>query len=139
MEQKEKKGTKKLSSLDNTTTDVVVNADLSKEIPTSQNNQGASRAKGVQKYELVVIIRPTVPENVRMGIESKILENLEKESAKVDKVENWGRKKLEYKIQNFQEGFYILYNFSVEKDKLEEIDKNLKLNKDIIRYLIISI
>jgi len=50
----------------------------------------------------------------------------------------FGRKKLSYKINKEDAGFYTTYVFELDPDKLIEISKKLKLNTDIIRYLIIT-
>lgn len=90
------------------------------------------------KYELVVIIRPNLPENVRMGIESKLIEFLESDGTSIDKVDNWGKKNLEYNISGYSEGYYILFVFNSDSAKINQLNKEIKLNKDIIRFLIVK-
>lgn len=84
----------------------------------------------------MVILKAQLPENVRMGIESKILETLEAGDGKVEKVDAWGKKHLAYKIKKHNEGYYIVYQFRNSPDTIKEIERSLKLNKDVLRYLI---
>jgi small subunit ribosomal protein S6 len=91
-----------------------------------------------KKYELMVIIKPMIPENVRMGVESKIIETLENNDGKVLKTDVWGKKHLAYKITTHTEGYYIVYEFETIPAEIKNIEKSLKLNKEILRYLLVN-
>ncbi len=86
----------------------------------------------------MVIIKPMLPENVRMGVESKITEVLESADGNVENVDIWGKKHLAYKLKGHQEGYYIIYSFTTSPEEIESIEKSLKLNKEILRYLLIN-
>jgi small subunit ribosomal protein S6 len=88
------------------------------------------------KYELMVIIKPLLPENVRMGVESKIIETLEASEGKVLKTDVWGKRHLAYRMKKHTEGYYIVYEFETTPAEIANIEKALKLNKDILRYLL---
>ncbi len=92
----------------------------------------------INKYELMVIIKPLLPENVRMGVESKIIETLETADGKVTKTDVWGKRHLAYRMKKHTEGFYIVYEFETRSVDIANIEKILKLNKDILRYLLIN-
>jgi small subunit ribosomal protein S6 len=72
-----------------------------------------------------------------MGLESKIIETLETEEGKVTKTDVWGRKHFAYPIQKYQEGYYIVYEFENFSSETKRIEKTLKSNKDILRFLLI--
>lgn len=90
------------------------------------------------QYELTVIIKPSIPENERMGIESKVVEGLEDKSGKILNVHSYGKKPLAYEIKSCQEGYYVSYEFETFPENISTIDSNLKFNNDILRYLIIK-
>lgn len=90
------------------------------------------------KYELMVIVKPMLPENVRMGVESKIIETLESSDGKVLKTDVWGKRHLAYKIKKQSEGYYIVYEFEASPDSIKNIEKALKLNKEVLRYLLVN-
>ncbi|EQF99336.1 ribosomal protein S6 [Clostridioides difficile 6041] len=48
-----------------------------------------------------------------------------------------GEKKLAYPIAKFTEGFYVLVNFKSAVDVPKEIDRNLKINENVIRHMIV--
>jgi small subunit ribosomal protein S6 len=91
------------------------------------------------KYELMVIIKPLLPDNVKMGLETKIIETLEVGEGKVTKTDVWGKKFLAYRIKSYSEGYYIVYEFETTSEYIPHIEKSLKSNKDIIRFLLIKL
>ena len=48
----------------------------------------------------------------------------------------WGRRRLAYPIQKQIEGFYVLQRFRIPPNAVSDLDRNLKLNEDIMRHLI---
>jgi small subunit ribosomal protein S6 len=94
--------------------------------------------KKQNKYELMVIIKPMLPENVRMGVESKIIETLEMNDGKVVKSDVWGKRHLAYKIGTHAEGYYAIYEFETAPEELKNIEKSLKMNKEMLRYLLVN-
>ncbi len=49
----------------------------------------------------------------------------------------WGRRKLAYEIDHLNEGYYVHYLVELETSALAELEQNLKLAPDILRYLIV--
>jgi small subunit ribosomal protein S6 len=49
----------------------------------------------------------------------------------------WGRRRLAYPIQRFRDATYILYQFMGSPSSLTEIERELKLDERIIRYLLV--
>ena len=48
------------------------------------------------------------------------------------------KQNLAYKIKHFQDAFYVLFNFTLNPDKVEKLADKLKLDNDILRHLIVS-
>lgn|GEM_PF-1291471 len=81
-------------------------------------------------YELTVICRDENDETAKKLIE--------KADGKILNVTDLGRKKFAYNIKKDSAGFYISYFFEMEPQNLLEIDKKLRLEPSIIRFLLIS-
>lgn len=96
----------------------------------------------VNNYELLVIIKPQIPENVKFAVESKIVEILESNKGKLLGSEVLGRRKLAYPIKKvrtkYTEGLYVLYNFQNSSNNLHFIRDSLKSNENILRFLIVK-
>ena len=55
----------------------------------------------------------------------------------VDNVDNWGKRKLAYEINNLSEGDYILVDFHANPDHIAELDRILRINDNVQRHMIV--
>lgn len=90
----------------------------------------------MRNYELVYVVKPNSDEEVREAILNKVKEVVATDG-EIVKVDIWGTKKLAYPIAKFTEGFYVLVNFKSAVDVPKEIDRNLKINENVIRHMIV--
>ncbi|TVR73218.1 MAG: 30S ribosomal protein S6 [Sphaerobacteraceae bacterium] len=49
----------------------------------------------------------------------------------------WGRRRLAYPIHNYQDAFYVLYSLSSQPGALDPFERDLKINTNVMRYLLI--
>lgn len=90
----------------------------------------------MKNYELVYVVRPNAEDEVKEAVLNKIQEVISA-NGEVEKVDTWGNKKLAYSIAKFTEGFYVLVNFKASADLPKELDRNLKINENVIRHMIV--
>ena len=90
----------------------------------------------MRNYELVYVVKPNSDEEVREAILNKVKEVVATDG-EIVKGDTWGTKKLAYPIAKFTEGFYVLVNFKSAVDVPKEIDRNLKINENVIRHMIV--
>ena len=90
----------------------------------------------MKNYELVYVVKPNSEEEVREAVLNKVKEVVATEGEVVN-VDVWGTKKLAYPIAKFTEGHYVLVNFKAGVDVPKEIDRNLKINENVIRHMIV--
>ncbi len=90
----------------------------------------------MKNYELVYIVRPNAEDEVKEAVLNKIQEVISA-AGEVAKVDTWGNKRLAYPIAKFNEGFYVLVNFNASADLPKELDRNLKINENVIRHMIV--
>jgi len=55
----------------------------------------------------------------------------------VEKLDEWGKRKLAYPIEDFNEGYYVLMNFSANPSFPEELERIYRITDDVIRYIIL--
>ena len=87
-----------------------------------------------KSYELTVIFPLTLKEK------EKAREELKKEQEKVAKIEketDWGEKKLAYPIKKNERGHFYFYELKTSPEKIKTLEGWLKLNENILRYLIV--
>ncbi len=92
----------------------------------------------MKKYELMCIFEPNVEEDRRNQLLDRIKAIIEADG-EIENLDEWGLRKLAYEIDKIQEGYYVLINFDMDTQALNELDRNLKIADDIIRYMIVRI
>lgn len=90
----------------------------------------------MKNYELVYVVRPNAEDEVKEAVFNKVQEVISA-NGEVVKVDTWGNKKLAYPIAKNTEGFYVLVNFKASADLPKELDRNLKINENVIRHMIV--
>lgn len=88
----------------------------------------------MNKYELVYILDTAVEEEARKGLIEKFNNLIVNNGGVVEKVEEWGKRRLAYAIDYKTEGYYVLVNFSAESELPLELERNLKITDSVIRY-----
>ena len=92
----------------------------------------------MNKYEVVYIIDPAVEDEARKALINRFNELITGNGGSVDKVEEWGKKRLAYAIDYKTEGYYVLVNFQAEADLPKELERNLQISDSVIRYQVIK-
>lgn len=92
-----------------------------------------------KKYELMLILQPDLLES---GVEKKLKEFdkfLEDNGGTVEMKDNWGKRKMAYRIGKFDSGTYVAYNVTLPTTFNQELDNHVRIDKDIIRFLHMSL
>lgn len=91
----------------------------------------------MKKYETVVVLSCTKDEETTAALLAKFKDLIAKNGT-VESVEEWGKRKLAYPINDETEGYYTLINFSCEYDFPAELDRVYKITDGVLRTLIIA-
>jgi small subunit ribosomal protein S6 len=97
-------------------------------------------ASDPRDYEMMVIVAPTVAEEGLPAVIERVSGYITGQDGTVDSTsaENpWGRRRLAYQINDFRDAFYVLYRFHAAADAIVEIERELKLDEQVIRYLVV--
>ncbi len=96
-----------------------------------------------RKYELMLALKPSLPENVRLNIQNKIENIVKDNSLGIKNQEVWGKKYFAFDVKKHNEGYFILYNLEQEKDfrgeNISKLQRSLFLIGEIIRQGIFSV
>ncbi len=88
----------------------------------------------MNKYESVIIIKPSLDEEEINNITQKVKDIIE-ENGSVTKVEKMGMKKLAYEIKKNKEGYYIIIYFEADPSIILEIERYYRITENIIKFL----
>ncbi|SHF96934.1 30S ribosomal protein S6 [Ornithinibacillus halophilus] len=91
----------------------------------------------MRKYEIMYIIRPDMEEEAQTSLIERFNTVLTDNGAEIEKVEEVGKKRLAYEINDYRDGYYVLINFSGDENSVNEFDRLAKFSDDIIRHIAI--
>ena len=78
-------------------------------------------------------------EQARKDLLASLSKKLTGEAGKVGKMDLWGNKDLAYPIKRHSKGFYAHFEISADPKNAKDLDKLLKVEEDVLRYLIIRV
>ena len=89
----------------------------------------------MHKYELMLILNSSISEEDRNHSLEELRNLLTKNEVKIEKEDIWWDRKLAYKINKSDRGFYVLFSLEMNGKLIKELSKSINLNKAIIRYM----
>lgn len=90
-------------------------------------------------YESVVIINAALEDEQIEATIARILESVTSHGGELLEVDKWGRKRLAYPIQKSKSGYYLVIRFNASTELIATLERNYRLDENIIRYLTISL
>ena len=93
----------------------------------------------MNKYELMYIIDTALEDEPRKELIERVSALITGNGGEVEKVDEWGKRRLAYAINYKNEGYYVLVNFSASSDLPREIERVLQISEDVLRYLIVRV
>src|SRR5690625_5461491 len=91
----------------------------------------------MRKYEIMYIIRPDIEEEAQTALIERLNSVLTDNGAEIENVEEMGKKRFAYEIDNYRDGYYVLINFESTYEAVEEFDRQAKFSEDVVRHLIV--
>jgi small subunit ribosomal protein S6 len=90
-------------------------------------------------YETVIIARQDISTQQVETLTENMSSFITDGGGTVAKVENWGLRNLAYKIKKNRKGHYVLLNLDTPVDAMKEMERNLRLNEDVLRHMTIKV
>ncbi|MBE7637001.1 30S ribosomal protein S6 [Sneathiella sp. P13V-1] len=90
-------------------------------------------------YETVYIARQDISTQQVEALTEQMSAFITEGGGTVAKVENWGLRNLAYKVKKNRKGHYVLMNIDAPIPAVKEMERNLHLNEDILRYMTIRV
>lgn len=100
------------------------------------------RGKGIitvqRDYEVTFIVRIEGTDDQINEIVDQAKGWIESDGvSKVNRIDRWGRRKLAYEIERQREGYYVLFDASIDNKHMEEVERSLTLAPQILRHLVV--
>ena len=92
-----------------------------------------------RKYELVYVVSPDASDEQVADVHTQVESIVQRMNGRLEKTDNWGRRKLAYEIGRHKEGTYVLEVINGDGELMKEIDRRLKVSDLIIRHLVVRV
>lgn len=91
------------------------------------------------QYELMVMLKPLLPDDVRKELHKEILDVTKEFGGEVEDTDVWGKRYLSYNIGTHSEGYYILYLMEIDPSHIKEFTRKLNLRPEVLRFMFVKI
>lgn len=90
-------------------------------------------------YESVVLINAALEDDQIETTIARISETITTHGGEIIDLDKWGRKRLAYPIKKAKSGYYAVYRFTASTDLIATLERNYRLDENIVRYLTITL
>lgn len=92
----------------------------------------------LNSYETIYVLKPDVTENSNLSLVNYYKALLKEKGATNIVVQHRGRRHLSYKIAQYYDGIYVQMNYKASGNLVAVLEKSMRFNENIIRYLTIK-
>jgi len=90
-------------------------------------------------YEVLFIADPNLGEADVDALTATIQGYAEKEGAKTQKVEKWGKKRLAYDIKKHREGYYVLLVVEAKPEIVKEVERRIRVTDGVVKFITVRV
>jgi small subunit ribosomal protein S6 len=90
-------------------------------------------------YEHMLIARQDISAQAVDALATHLKTIIETEGGKVEKQEYWGLRSLAYRIKKNRKGHYVLLNLNAPSNAIVELERQLKINEDVLRFITVRV
>jgi small subunit ribosomal protein S6 len=92
-----------------------------------------------QLYESIFILRPSLADEDIQKTLDKVKSTVEKSGGTIERLENWGKKKLAYEVKREKKGVYVQLNFHGNGTAVSELERLFRLEDAIMKFLTVKL
>jgi small subunit ribosomal protein S6 len=90
-------------------------------------------------YEELFIVKPDTPEEEVDAYIGQIKDLITNGKGTIEKADKWGVRKLAYRVQKYNEGLYILIQFSAPAELVKEVERRMRVTDTVIKFITVRI
>jgi small subunit ribosomal protein S6 len=90
-------------------------------------------------YEELFIVRPDATDEEIDPLIEQLSGVITSRGGKIEKTDKWGVRKLAYRVEKRNEGYYILMQFSAAPDSVKELERRLRVNDMVMKFITVRI
>src|SRR5438876_6492499 len=90
-------------------------------------------------YENVFIARQDISGAQAEALADGFVQLIAEQGGEVKKRENWGLRNLAYRMNKNRKGHYVLFNIEAPAAAIAELERTMRINEDVVRYLTLRV
>lgn len=90
----------------------------------------------MNQYEVMYIIDTQLEETQRQELIARFNALVASNGGTVDRVDEWGKRRLAYTINYKTDGYYVLMYITAPSELPRELERNLQISDSVLRYLV---
>ena len=91
----------------------------------------------MKAYELLFFVNPAIDEDARAVVSKRIDGVITSEGGTIDKIDEWGKRKLAFEVNKLTDGDYTLIEFHADPTSIAEIDRIVRITDAVERFIIV--
>jgi small subunit ribosomal protein S6 len=105
----------------------------------SSPEEKSERRKKLRRYETTFVIHPDLSEEDHQKIVQKALGAITQSGGEILQLQDWGVKKLAYKIKKQTRGHYIFVDYAAKPEAVREVERLLRIDDNVLRFLTVLV
>ena len=91
----------------------------------------------MNQYEVMYVIDAALEDSARIELIDRFSDLVKKNGGEIDRVDEWGKRRLAYAINYKTEGYYVLMYIKAPTDLPKELERNFQINDKVLRSIVI--
>ena len=91
----------------------------------------------MNQYEVMYVIDTQLEDQARTELINRFSNLVAQNGGTVDRVDEWGKRRLAYAINYKTEGYYVLMYITAPSELPRELERNMQIAESVLRYLVI--
>jgi small subunit ribosomal protein S6 len=96
-------------------------------------------AESMHTYEMIIIAVPELDDQALTAFNERVSGWVKAGGGTEPQINVWGRRRLTYAIRKHTDGIYVQYNYQMRPQGTRELDRNLKIDEQVVRHLVIRL
>ena len=91
----------------------------------------------MNQYEVMYVIDAALEDSARVELINRFSDLVKKNGGEIDRVDEWGKRRLAYAINYKTEGYYVLMYIKAPSELPRELERNMQISDSVLRYLVV--
>jgi len=91
----------------------------------------------LRDYEVLYIVRADLDDDKVQDAVRRVNTLIQRSGGTPERTNLWGKRRLAYEVKHQKEGAYVLQDFSLDPERVPELEGGLKITEEVLRHLIV--